>query len=92
MIPGLEVVDIAESELCCGAAGSYNLTQPEMADRLARRKLDHILATGARTIAAANAGCLLQIMREARLRGKKLRIMHPIEILDRSYRGEGLDG
>jgi glycolate oxidase iron-sulfur subunit len=89
-IPGLELVDIAESEICCGAAGSYNLTQPEMADRLSRRKLDHILATGARTIAAANAGCLLQIMREAKLRREKLRVMHPIEILDRSYRDVGL--
>jgi len=86
-IPGLEVVDIAESELCCGAAGSYNLTQPEMADRLSRRKLDHILATGTRTVAAANAGCLLQIMREARLRGEKLRVVHPVELLDASYRG-----
>ena len=90
-IPGLELVDIAESELCCGAAGSYNLTQPDMADRLSSRKLDHILASGARTVAAANAGCLLQIMREAKLRGKKLRVMHPMEILDASYRQVALD-
>ena len=47
MIPGLELVPLAESEICCGAAGSYNLTQPEMADRLGQRKAKNILDTGA---------------------------------------------
>ncbi len=46
-IPGLTVRDLPESELCCGAAGTYNLTEPEMAGRLSRRKLDNILSTGA---------------------------------------------
>src|SRR5690606_4661221 len=50
-IPGLELVEIRESDLCCGAAGTYNLTEPEVAGRLARRKLANILATGARVVA-----------------------------------------
>ncbi len=87
-IPGLNLVELPESELCCGAAGTYNLTEPEMADQLAKRKLDNIRSTKARVVITANAGCLLQIMREARLQGEPLRVVHPMEILDASYRGE----
>lgn len=89
-IPGLKLVDLPETEICCGAAGTYNLTEPEMADRLSRRKMKNILSTGARTIVTANAGCLLQIMREARMQGEKLKIVHPMELLDLSYRGQEL--
>jgi len=84
-IPGLELVDLPESELCCGAAGTYNLTEPEMSGRLSRRKMANILSTGATVVATANAGCLLQIMREARQQGQPLEIVHPMELLDRSY-------
>jgi glycolate oxidase iron-sulfur subunit len=87
-IPGLELKELPETELCCGAAGTYNLTEPEMAARLSRRKLDNILSTGARAVIAGNAGCLLQIAREARLRGEKLWVAHPVELLDLSYRHE----
>lgn len=90
-IPGMQLVELAESELCCGAAGTYNLTEPEMAGRLAKRKLGNIVDTGARVVATANAGCLLQIAREAKSRGEKLAIVHPIDLLDKSYRGESLD-
>ncbi len=86
-IPGLKLVDLPETEICCGAAGTYNLTEPEMADRLSQRKMKNILSTGANTVITANAGCLLQIMREARMQGEKLRIVHPMELLDLSYRG-----
>lgn len=89
-IPGLELIDLPESELCCGAAGTYNLTQPEMAERLSRRKLNNILATGARVVVTSNAGCLLQIAREARLQGESLKIVHPMDLLDLSYRREKL--
>jgi glycolate oxidase iron-sulfur subunit len=85
-IPGLELRELAETELCCGAAGTYNLTQPEMSARLARRKLENIRRTGARAVLTANAGCLLQIMREARLQHQPLWIAHPMDLLDRSYR------
>jgi glycolate oxidase iron-sulfur subunit len=89
-VPGLKLVELPESELCCGAAGTYNLTEPEMAERLGRRKLDNIRKTGARVVITSNAGCLLQIMREARMQGERLKIMHPMEVLDLSYRREPL--
>jgi glycolate oxidase iron-sulfur subunit len=89
-IPGLSLVELPESELCCGAAGTYNLTEPEMAERLARRKLDNIRRTGARVVITANAGCLLQIAREARMQGEPLKIVHPMDLLDLSYRREPL--
>lgn len=85
-IQGLKLIDLPESDLCCGAAGTYNLTEPEMAERLARRKLDNIRTTGARLVITANAGCLLQIAREARLQGEALKIMHPMDLLDLAYR------
>jgi glycolate oxidase iron-sulfur subunit len=89
-IPGLTLVELPESELCCGAAGTYNLTEPEMAERLARRKLDNIRRAGAQVVITGNAGCLLQIAREARMQGQKLKIVHPMELLDLSYRRESL--
>jgi glycolate oxidase iron-sulfur subunit len=87
-IPGLNLVELPESELCCGAAGTYNLTEPEMAGRLGERKLRNIQKTGANVVVTANAGCLLQIAREARRHGQPLKVIHPIELLDLSYRGE----
>jgi glycolate oxidase iron-sulfur subunit len=89
-IPGLELRDLPEAGVCCGAAGTYNLTEPEMSDRLSRRKLDNILRTGAKIVLAANAGCLLQIDRELRQARLPLRVMHPIELMDLSYRREKL--
>jgi glycolate oxidase iron-sulfur subunit len=61
-----------------------------MADRLSRRKLDNILGTGAQVVITGNAGCTLQIVREARLRGERLKIIHPMELLDLSYRRQPL--
>jgi glycolate oxidase iron-sulfur subunit len=86
-IPGIELVELAESEMCCGAAGTYNLTEPAMSQRLAQRKLHHILNTRATTVVTANAGCLLQIAREARQQGHRLRIVHPMDLLWESYAG-----
>ncbi len=90
-IPGLELRELPESELCCGAAGTYNLTEPEMAARLSQRKLNNIRSTGARAVITANAGCLLQIAREARQQGERLPLYHPMDLLDRSYRGVPLE-
>jgi glycolate oxidase iron-sulfur subunit len=87
-IPGLELRALPESELCCGAAGTYNLTEPEMSARLSRRKLENIQRTKARVAITANAGCALQIAREARQQGLQLAVVHPMEMLDWSYRNE----
>ena len=86
-IPGLQLRDLPEAGICCGSAGTYNLTEPAMSDRLARRKMQNILSTGAKIVLAANAGCLLQIQREVRQGGHPLLVMHPMDLLDMSYRG-----
>ncbi|MEN6452132.1 MAG: (Fe-S)-binding protein [Thermoguttaceae bacterium] len=87
-IPGLELRDLPESGICCGSAGVYNLNEAEMSDRLSQRKIENIISTGARIVLASNAGCLLQIQREVRQRHLPLRVMHPMDLLDLSYRGE----
>jgi glycolate oxidase iron-sulfur subunit len=87
MIPGLELVSLAESEICCGAAGSYNLTQPEMAERLGRRKIKNILATEVDALFTGNVGCLLQIGRYLREHKPEMWIAHPVDALWASYSG-----
>lgn len=88
LIPGLELVPLPESEICCGAAGSYNLTEPEMSDRLARRKFANIMSTKPQAVITGNAGCLLQIQAQTRQEGSKLLVVHPMDLLDLSYRNE----
>ncbi len=85
-IPGIKLVELPESNWCCGSAGVYNLVQPEMANQLLQRKLDHVLSTGASTVATANPGCLLQLDNGARQRGIQLRVVHPITLLAEAYR------
>ena len=89
LIPGLELVPLDESELCCGAAGTYNLTQPEMSARLGRRKMDRIKSTGAPVVATGNVGCILQIARQIKEAGSPIKVVHPIDLLDMAYRGSG---
>jgi glycolate oxidase iron-sulfur subunit len=84
-IPGLTVVDLAESDWCCGSAGIYNLTQPEMAGRLLERKIRHVLETGAEAVVTANPGCILQIQAGLRARGAEVPVLHLVELLDRAY-------
>ena len=83
-IPGLEVVEPAEWELCCGSAGIYNLTQPDAAGKLGARKAANLEATGAQAIAAGNPGCLLQIAAHLE---RPLPLYHPMSLLDASIRG-----
>jgi glycolate oxidase iron-sulfur subunit len=86
-VPGLKLVPLAESDICCGAAGSYNLTEGEMADRLANRKISHIRDSGADVVLSGNAGCTLQIQAALRDAGLNIPVVHPLEVLDWSYRG-----
>jgi glycolate oxidase iron-sulfur subunit len=85
-IPGLTVVDIKDSDLCCGSAGIYNLTEPAMAEQLGRMKVARIRETGARIVAAGNPGCLMQIARHAREMGLELEVVHPVDLLARALR------
>ncbi len=86
-IPGLELLEPDEWELCCGSAGVYNVLHPEPAAELGRRKARNLLATGAQAIAAANPGCVMQIQAHLREAGHPLPVHHPMEILDASIRG-----
>jgi glycolate oxidase iron-sulfur subunit len=89
-IPGLEVVTPADAEICCGSAGIYNLVQPEPAAALGTEKAARLAETTPDIVATANPGCTLQIAAAARRRGANWPVMHPIEILDASIRGEQL--
>jgi glycolate oxidase iron-sulfur subunit len=91
-IPGLRLVELAESDWCCGSAGIYNLTQPEMATRLLRRKVSHVLATNAEAVVTANPGCILQIQAGLGAHDAKVSVLHLVEILDRAYGGPGHGG
>jgi glycolate oxidase iron-sulfur subunit len=88
MIPGLELIPLPESELCCGAAGSYNLTQPGMAERLGDRKAANIASTGVRAVFTGNVGCLMQITRHLKQAEAALWCAHPVDALWASYSGE----
>ncbi|WP_299432113.1 heterodisulfide reductase-related iron-sulfur binding cluster, partial [uncultured Meiothermus sp.] len=84
-IPGLELVEIAEGELCCGSAGTYNLEQPAIAATLGERKARNIIATGAQLVVTGNIGCFTQIQTHLRRLGKDIPVMHTTELLDRAY-------
>jgi glycolate oxidase iron-sulfur subunit len=88
-IPGIDLVEPNEWEICCGSAGIYNLLEPEAASQLGQRKADNLLATGAEAIAAGNPGCTLQIAGQLRKRGRAMPIYHPIQLLDASITGNG---
>lgn len=85
-IPGLTLVEMHESSLCCGSAGTYNVTQPEMAARLGNRKLDNAEATRADVLVTANPGCHLQLAGGLHRRGSTMHVRHIVELLDDSYR------
>jgi len=87
-IPGLNLVELPEANWCCGSAGIYNLTQPEMANALLARKIQHIKSTGATTVATGNPGCLLQLINGAAQHGLTLRVVHPVTLLAEAYRAE----
>ena len=89
-IPGLELLEPAEREICCGSAGIYNLLNPDAAAQLGRRKEGHLRATGADAVAAANPGCALQIAATAPAGTPPLPVLHPMEILAASIEGKPL--
>jgi glycolate oxidase iron-sulfur subunit len=83
-IPGLELLEPDEWEICCGSAGIYNLVQPEPAAALGERKARNLLDTGADAVVAGNPGCALQITAHAERLGRPLPVLHPMELLARS--------
>ena len=87
-VPGLELVELPESTWCCGSAGIYNITQPEMSMQLLDRKMKHIRSTGVTVVASANPGCTIQLDAGGRKFGPPIEIVHPVSLLARSYREE----
>ncbi len=86
-IPGLELIELPEAGWCCGSAGIYNITQPELSGQLLERKLRHIAATGAQIVATGNPGCLGQLASGAKRFGMNVAVVHPISLLAKAYRG-----
>ncbi len=84
-VPGLRLVEMEESAVCCGSAGIYNLTQPDMAGRLQRRKVAAIRRTGATIVATANPGCAIQVVAGLRDAGYHATVKHIVELLDDVY-------
>ena len=87
-IPGLELVEMPEADLCCGSAGIYNLVQPEMSQNLLERKMRNVKRNKVDYLVAGNPGCLLQIQKGIKQEGLSIKTAHPIELLDWSYRGK----
>ncbi len=87
---GPSFVPLLGTERCCGAAGIYNLLQPEMSRRVLEEKLNHVRETNAEILATGNPGCQMQIGAGARLAGLKLQVCHPIELLDEAYARAGV--
>ena len=86
-IPGVTLTPVAEPDVCCGSAGIFNLTQPEMAGELGRRKASNLSGATPDLVVTSNPGCILQIQSAAREQGYSYRVMHVVELLDASIAG-----
>jgi len=84
-IPGVVLREFGEAAICCGSAGVYNVTQPDMSDRLKKRKVEHVLAVQPDIIATANPGCALQLASGLRDAGRSVPVKHVVELLDEAY-------
>ncbi len=86
-IPGVELVELADPEICCGSAGTYNLDQPAIANSLGEKKARAVLATGAQVLASGNIGCLTQLRMHLKRLGGKVQVRHTMQILRDAYGG-----
>jgi glycolate oxidase iron-sulfur subunit len=85
-IPWIDLVELPDSNWCCGSAGIYNITHPAMSQKVLQRKIDAIASTGASVLVTANPGCLMQIRMGLAQRGLPVRVMHISELLEQAYR------
>ena len=86
-VPGLELIELKESEICCGSAGIYNVVHNDLAEKLLQNKMRRIEETKADLILTANPGCLLQLRAGVSRAGGERRVLHVVELLDEAYRG-----
>ncbi len=87
-IPELELLEIPEAAICCGSAGIYNLVQPNVANELGDRKAGLIASLDADVVVTGNPGCILQLQASLERAGKKIPVLHTIQLLDASIRGQ----
>lgn len=87
-IPGLEVVEMPESSICCGSAGTYSITEKEMSQRLGRRKARNVASTKAQVVATGNPGCALQMHNALRDMGEDVKVRYVVDLLDEAYSKE----
>jgi len=85
-IPGITLVPLPRFESCCGGAGIYNLQHPDLSNDILSEKIKSIVESGADTVATANPGCIMQIGAGVLLNGLKVEVVHPIDLLDASYK------
>ena len=90
-IPGIELLEVAEPEICCGSAGIYNLVQPEAGSALGERKARNVLATEPDIIATGNPGCTLQLRAACARLGKSRPVLHPMELVEASIQGRSVE-
>jgi glycolate oxidase iron-sulfur subunit len=83
-IPGMDFVELPYSEICCGSAGVYNVTQTPTSLDLLAEKMQHATGTGAQTIVTANPGCLLQLRAGTQIHCTGQEVLHVVELLDRA--------
>src|SRR5437867_808783 len=84
-IPGLELLPLVEADMCCGSAGTYNVTQPALSKALLERKVEHVVASGANMLVTANPGCQMQIDAGLRAARANVPVMHVMDVLDKAY-------
>ncbi len=84
-IPGVQLVEIAESEMCCGSAGTYNIDQPELAEQLGERKASRVAQTQCDVLALGNIGCQMQIEKHLQRSGQRISVMHTVQLLAQAY-------
>jgi glycolate oxidase iron-sulfur subunit len=85
-IPGLELVEVAHPDACCGSAGIYSFVQPQFSAAILEAKIDEIRATGASVVVTSNPGCMLQLEAGLRRAGLEVEVRHLVEVLDWAYR------
>jgi Fe-S oxidoreductase len=90
-IPGLQLVEMEQSAMCCGSAGFYSLVQPDLAGKILDTKLKNVMATGAEQVITANPGCMMQIEMGLHQHGVPGKVLHVVDILDEAYRAETVD-
>ena len=87
LIGNLDLVELANPEICCGSAGTYNLEQPDNAAELGRRKAESVISTGAEAVASGNIGCLTQLGIHLKRQGYAIPTYHTVQLLDMAYQG-----